>query len=85
MIIRTLFMSAEPGYDEHKLYDLSSSMGFQLVCPVRKYENTPIDRIKLVESYESNVGQAIYSFRSISIEQLIEQIKSVFRIDKLNG
>ena len=48
-----------------------------------EYENTPADRIKLVEFYESNIGQAIYSLRSISIEPLIEHIKSVFRIDPL--
>ena len=84
IIIRTLYMSADPGYDDHKLYDLSSSMGFQLVCPVQRYENTPVDRIKLVEFYESNVGQAIYSLRSKSIEPLIEHIKSVFRIDPLS-
>ena len=81
---RTLFMSADPGYDDdHELYDLSTDMGFQLVCPVKRYKNTPADRIKLVEFYESNVGQAIYSLRSISIEPLIEHIKSVFRIDPL--
>ena len=79
----TYYMSADPGYDDHKLYDLSRDMGFQLVCPVQRYENTPADRIKLVEFYESNIGQAIYSLRSISIEPLIEHIKSVFRIDPL--
>jgi hypothetical protein len=84
IIRRTLFMSADPGYDDdHELYDLSTDMGFQLVCPVKRYKNTPADRIKLVEFYESNVGQAIYSLRSISIEPLIEHIKSVFRIDPL--
>jgi len=31
-------MSADPGYDDHKRYDISSSMGFQLVCPVQRYE-----------------------------------------------
>ena len=79
----TYYMSADPGYDDHKLYHLSRDMGFQLVCPVQRYENTPADRIKLVEFYESNIGQAIYSLRSISIEPLIEHIKSVFRIDPL--
>ena len=83
IIRRTLYMSADPGYDDHELYDLSSSMGFQLVCPVQRYKNTPADRIKLIEFYESNVGQAIYSLRSISIEPLIEHIKSVFRIDPI--
>ena len=84
IIRRTLYMSADPGYDDHELYDLSTEMGFQLVCPVKRYKNTPIERIKLIEFYESNVGQTIYSLRSISIEPLIEHIKSVFRIDPLH-
>ena len=83
MIKRILYMSADPGYDDHELYDLSTDMGFQLVCPVKRYRNTPSDRIKLVEFYESDIGQTIYSLRSISIEPLIEHIKSVFRIDPL--
>ena len=83
IIKRTLYMSADPGYDDHKLYDLSNSMGFQLVCPVQRYKNTSEERIKLVEFYESNIGQAIYSLRGISIEPLIGHIKSAFRIDPL--
>ena len=65
------YMSADPGYDDHKLYDLSRDMGFQLVYPVQRYENTPADRIELIEFYESEVGQTIYSYRSKSIEPLI--------------
>ena len=76
-------MSADPGYDDHKLYDLSSSMGFQLVCSVQRYKSTPTDRMKLIEFYKSEVGQIIYSLRSTSIEPLIGHIKSVFRIDPL--
>ena len=83
IIKRTLYMSADPGYDDHELYDLSTDMGFRLVCPVQRYKNTPVDRIKLIEFYESNVGQTIYSLRSISIEPLIGHIKSAFRIDPL--
>ena len=60
-----------------------TDMGFQLVCPVQRYRNTPEERIKLIEFYESDIGQTIYSLRSISIEPLIEHIKSVFRIDRL--
>ena len=60
MIKRILYMSADPGYDDHELYDLSSSMGFQLVCPVKRYRNTPSDRIKLIEFYKSDIGQTIY-------------------------
>ena len=84
MIKRTLYMSAYSGYDDHELYDLSTDMGFQLVCPVKRYRNTPSDRIKLVEFYESDIGQTIHSLRNISIEPLIEHIKSVFRIDRLH-
>jgi len=83
IIKRTSYMSADPGYDDHKLYDLSSSMGFQLVCPVQRYKSTPTDRMKLIEFYKSEVGQIIYSLRSTSIEPLIGHIKSVFRIDPL--
>ena len=83
IIKRTSYMSADPGYDDHKLYDLSSSMGFQLVCPVQRYKSTSTDRMKLIEFYKSEVGQIIYSLRSTSIEPLIGHIKSVFRIDPL--
>ena len=38
----TFYMSADPGYDDHKLYDLSRDMGFQLVCPVRDIEIHPL-------------------------------------------
>ena len=35
------YMTADPGYDDQNLYDLSMDLGFQLVCPVRRYRNTP--------------------------------------------
>ena len=79
----TCFMIGDSGYDDHKLYDLSTKRGFQLICPVERYKNTPNNRLELIEFYESELGQAIYSWRSISIEPLIEHIKSVFRIDPL--
>jgi hypothetical protein len=75
------YFVADPGYDDQELYDLSMAKGFQLVCPVRKYKNTPEQRLKLVDFYESALGQVIYSKISTSIEPLIEHIKSVFRID----
>ena len=77
------FMIGDSGYDDHKLYDLSTKRGFELVCPVQRYEHTPADRLELIQFYESELGQAIYSWRSKSIEPLIEHIKSVFRIDPL--
>jgi hypothetical protein len=59
--------------------------GFELVCPVSEIynNNTSSDRLQLIEFYESELGQVIYSWRSISVEPLIEHIKSVFRIDPL--
>jgi hypothetical protein len=79
----TCFMIGDSGYDDHKLYDLSTKRGFELVCPVQRYEHTPADRLELIQFYESELGQAIYSWRCRSIEPLIEHIKSVFRIDPL--
>ena len=76
-------MAADPGYDDQNLYDLSMDLGFQLVCPVHRYRNTPQERINLIDFYESALGQVIYSKRGTSIEPLIEHIKSVFRIDQL--
>lgn len=75
------YVAADPGFSGKKQYDLSLTRGFQLVCPVKRYKNTPLERLKLVDFYESALGQVIYSRRKISIEPLIEHIKSVFRID----
>ena len=83
IIRKTLFMSADPGYDDHELYNLSTELGFRLVCPVQRYKNTHANRIKLIKFYRSRVGQVIYSLRSTSIEPLIGRIKSTFRIDPL--
>ena len=72
------------GYDDHKLYNLSITRGFELVCPVSEiYNNTSSDRLRLIEFYESELGQIIYSWRGISVEPLIEHIKEVFKIDPL--
>jgi hypothetical protein len=77
------YMIGDSGYDDQKLYDLSINRGFELICPVQRYEHTSADRLELIQFYESELGQAIYSWRSKSIEPLIEHIKSVFRIDPL--
>ena len=63
------------------MYDLSIKKGFQLVGPVKRYKRTSEERLKLVDFYQSALGQVVYSRRSTSIEPLIEHIKSVFRID----
>ena len=77
-------MIADPGYDDKALYEYSkNTLGIDLVCPVERYKSTPKERLELVCFYESTLGNAIYSQRRISVEPLIEHIKSVFRIDPL--
>ena len=78
------YMAADPGYDAKKLYEYSKkTLGIDLVCPVERYKNTPRERLELVCFYESVLGQSIYNQRGISVEPLIEHIKSVFRVDQL--
>ena len=78
------YMAADSGYDDYKLYNLSINRGFELVCPVSQiYSHTSSDRLQLIEFYESELGQEIYSWRGISVEPLIEHIKGVFKIDPL--
>ena len=78
------YMVADPGYDDKKLYEYSKkTLGIDLVCPVERYKSTSKKRLELVCFYQSVLGQAIYSRRRISIEPLIEHVKSVFRIDPL--
>lgn len=79
-----LYMIADPGYDDKKLYEYSKKiLKIDLVCPVKRYKSTPKKRLELVCFYQSALGQSIYSHRRISVEPLIEHIKSVFRIDPL--
>lgn len=81
IITKADYIVGDPGYDDQSLYEFSLKMGFQLVCPIRRYKNTPEERLQLVDVYESSLGQTIYSKRRISVEPLIEHIKSIFRID----
>ena len=77
------YMIGDSGYDHHSLYELRTKRGFELVCPVQRYEHTHTDRLELIHFYESELGQVIYSWRSKSIEPLIEHLKDVFRLDSL--
>ena len=83
-LLSSLYMVADPGYDDKNLYEYSKKvLEIDLVCPVERYKNTSKKRLEMVCFYQSELGKAIYSQRRISIEPLIEHIKSVFRIDSL--
>lgn len=71
---------ADPAYDDGKLYQHSEENNLRLVCPIKKYDSTPPDRLELIEFYNSETGQKIYSDRKISIEPLFEILKSTFGI-----
>src|SRR5712691_8969839 len=77
------YAAADEGYDDHDLYELSREKGFELVCPISRYESTPPERVELAFFYESELGQLAYSWRLKSVEPLIEQLKDVFGIDPL--
>ena len=78
------YVVGDEGYDDHKLCDFSRYRGHLPVFPLERYRHT-IDnnRLALLQFYQSEFGQHIYSHRSISVEPLIEQIKDVFTIDPL--
>jgi hypothetical protein len=77
------YVDGDRGYDVDDLYELSRERGYDLVCPIGRYENTHPERIELVFFYESELGELVYSWRSKSVEPLFEQIKDVFGIDPL--
>ncbi len=80
-----LYMIADSGYEAKKLYGYSKKvLGIDLVCPLLKDTKYSKERLEIVCFYHSILGQAtIYNRRRISIEPLIEHIKSMFRIDPL--
>jgi len=55
-------------------------MDYQIVSEIN---HTSSDRLQLINFYDSELGQAIHSWRGISVEPLIEHIKDVFKIDPL--
>jgi hypothetical protein len=65
-------MIADPGYYDQNLYDLSTILGFHLVCIVdTRYKNTPVERLQLVDFYESVLGQAINLFKEKYIHRTV--------------
>ena len=84
IIKKTLYMSADPGYDDHELSISVQNWDLGWWCVLYKDIKVHLaDRIKLIKFYKSKVGQAIYYLRSTYIEPLIGHIKSAFRIDPL--
>lgn len=72
---------ADPAYDDGELYRFTTDTCVaRLVCPIRKYKNTPPQRIELVKFYNSREGQMIYGTRKISVEPLFEILKDTFGI-----
>lgn len=78
------YVVGDEGYDDHKLCDFSRYRGHLLVFPLQRYKyTTNNNRLALLQFYQSEFGQHVYSKRSISVEPLMEQIKDVFDIDPL--
>jgi hypothetical protein len=67
------YVDGDEGYDDGDLYRLSVERGFELVCPISRYENTPPERLELVFFYESELGQLVYSWRLKSVEPLSDR------------
>ncbi len=78
-----LHMVVSPGYDNN-VYEYSKKvLGISLVSLVERYESNSKKRLEIVCFYQSDIGQTIYDRRRISMESVIEHIKSVFGIDVL--
>jgi len=70
----------DPAYDDSKLYHFSNKKHLRLITPIKQYPRTPPERVKLVEFYNSVIGQGLYRDRKISIEPLFEIFKDTFGI-----
>ena len=78
-----LCIVGDEGYDDHELCDFGRYRG-HLVFPLQRYEHTTDNnRLALLQFYQSEYRQHVYSRRSISVEPLIEHMKDVFTIDPL--
>ena len=52
----------------------------EVITPIRQYPRTPPERIKLMEFYNSAIGQELHADRKTSIEPLFEIFKDAFGI-----
>jgi len=75
------FNVTDTGFDDSELYATSSHRRIRLVTPVHIYKNTPPERVRLAEFYNSTMGKALYRLRSVSVEPFISQLKDLFPID----
>ena len=73
-------MLCDPAYDDKSLHQFSNKKHLRLITPIKQYPRTPPERIKLVEFYNSMIGQELYNDRKISIEPLFEIFKDTFDI-----
>ena len=71
---------ADPAYDDSKLYYSSYRYDFRLICPIKIYQSTPPERIKLAKFCNSDKGQKLYADRKISIEPLFQILKDTFSL-----
>ena len=71
---------ADPAYDDKSLHQFGNKKHLRLITPIKQYQRTPPDRIKLVEFYNSVIGQELYADRKISIEPLFQTFKDTFNI-----
>jgi Transposase DDE domain len=52
-----LYMVADPGYDDKKLYEYSKkTLSIDLICPVERYKSISKKRLDLVCFYQSALG-----------------------------
>ncbi len=65
----------DPAYDNGSLHQFSNKKNLRLITPIKQYPHTPPERIKLVEFYNSVIGQELYADRKVSIEPLFEYLK----------
>ena len=71
------YIVGDEGYDDHKLCDFSRYRGHLLVFPLERYKHTTDNnRLALLQFYNSQYGQYVYSRRSISVEPLIEHTRT---------
>ena len=71
------YIVGDEGYDDHELYDFSRYRGHLLVFPLERYKHTTDNNIlALLQFYNSQYGQYVYSRRSISVEPLIEHMRT---------